>query len=71
MVLLKMPDSGDIHGGLLALSELAAAFRQSSDHDLLEPDRRKVWALRYQPYALLANNVRNVLRFSLLSRRFL
>ena len=37
-----MPDSGDVHGGLLALTELAAAFRASEHRERLEDDRRKV-----------------------------
>ena len=37
-----MPDPGDIHGGLLALTELAAAFRDSLHYDQLESERRKV-----------------------------
>ena len=37
-----MPDAGDVHGGLLALTELAAAFRDSPHRELLEPERRKV-----------------------------
>ncbi|KAI0720503.1 TBCD protein [Cerioporus squamosus] len=42
--LLTMPDPGDIHGGLLALTELAAAFRDSAHHEELEVARRKVFA---------------------------
>lgn len=40
--LLKLPDAGDIHGGLLALTELATAFRDSPQHEQLEAERRKV-----------------------------
>ncbi|KZT73795.1 ARM repeat-containing protein [Daedalea quercina L-15889] len=39
---LQGPDVGDIHGALAALTELAAAYRDSS-HDL-EAERRKVFA---------------------------
>lgn len=35
-----MPDTGDVHGALLALTELAAAMRDSS-YPQLEPERRK------------------------------
>ena len=42
--LLKLPDAGDVHGGLLALTELAAAFRDSPHSTQLEPERRKVRA---------------------------
>ncbi|CDO71460.1 hypothetical protein BN946_scf184909.g54 [Trametes cinnabarina] len=42
--LLKVPDPGDIHGALLALTELAAAFQTSSQSQQLEPERRKVCA---------------------------
>ncbi|TFK86795.1 ARM repeat-containing protein [Polyporus arcularius HHB13444] len=42
--LLTMPDPGDIHGGLLALTELAAAFRDSAHHEELAVARRKVFA---------------------------
>ena len=40
---LDFPDSGDVHGALLVLAELAAAFRSSSNFDL-EVDRKKVIA---------------------------
>lgn len=40
--LLAIPDDSDVHGGLLALTELAAAFRRSPHRDQLEPERRKV-----------------------------
>ncbi|KAI0822273.1 TBCD protein [Trametes gibbosa] len=39
--LLGMPDSSDIHGGLLALTELATAFGISQGY---EPERRQVFA---------------------------
>ncbi|KAI0754966.1 ARM repeat-containing protein [Daedaleopsis nitida] len=42
--LLSLPDAGDIHGGLLALTELATAFRDSAQHEQLEAERRKVFA---------------------------
>ncbi|KAI0354961.1 TBCD protein [Trametes cingulata] len=42
--LLKVPDPGDVHGALLALTELAAAFRDSSSSQELESERRKVFA---------------------------
>lgn len=49
--LLTIPDDADIHGGLLALTELACAFRDSPQHEQLEPERRKVRAaiLTYTP----------------------
>ncbi|RPD62432.1 ARM repeat-containing protein [Lentinus tigrinus ALCF2SS1-7] len=42
--LLTMQDPGDIQGGLLALTELAVAFRDSPYHEQLEPERREVFA---------------------------
>ncbi|KAI1789614.1 ARM repeat-containing protein [Ganoderma leucocontextum] len=42
--LLVMPDDGDVHGGLLALTNLATAFRSSPHSDQLEPERRKIFA---------------------------
>ncbi|KAI0632121.1 TBCD protein [Trametes polyzona] len=42
--LLTVPDSGDVHGALLALTELAAAFRDSKQSNELEAERRKVFA---------------------------
>ncbi|KAI0372156.1 TBCD protein [Pilatotrama ljubarskyi] len=42
--LLKVPDSGDVHGALLALTELATAFRDAPNSQDLEPERRKVFA---------------------------
>ncbi|PIL22540.1 hypothetical protein GSI_15229 [Ganoderma sinense ZZ0214-1] len=42
--LLVIPDDSDVHGGLLALTELAAAFRSSPHRDQLEPERRKIFA---------------------------
>ena len=47
---MKLPDAGDIHGGLLALTELAAAFRDSPHHEQLEPERRKVCSIRSRIY---------------------
>lgn len=40
--LLHSPDTVDIHGGLLALSELACAFK-TSDSPVLEEQRKTVW----------------------------
>ncbi|KAI0657425.1 TBCD protein [Cubamyces menziesii] len=42
--LLKVPDAGDVHGALLALTELAAAYHRSPESQVLEPERRKVFA---------------------------
>ena len=39
---LTFPDSGDVHGALLALSELAAAFGAKSDDSEMLAARRKV-----------------------------
>ena len=40
--MLKLPDSGDIHGGLAALTELAEAFREAKEITGTESERRKV-----------------------------
>ncbi|KAI0761942.1 TBCD protein [Trametes elegans] len=42
--LLEVPDSGDVHGALLALTELAEAFRNASHSERFEGERRKVFA---------------------------
>ncbi|EJF63417.1 ARM repeat-containing protein [Dichomitus squalens LYAD-421 SS1] len=41
--LLTIPDDADVHGGLLALTEFALAFRNSPQHEQLEPERRKIF----------------------------
>ncbi|KAI9058356.1 TBCD protein [Trametes sanguinea] len=41
--LLKVPDPGDIHGALLTLTELAAAYQSSAHSQQLESERRKVF----------------------------
>ncbi|PCH40083.1 ARM repeat-containing protein [Wolfiporia cocos MD-104 SS10] len=41
-VFLKGPDTADIHGALLALTELAAAFRDSAEN--FEQERRKIFS---------------------------
>ncbi len=63
-----MPDPGDIHGGLLALTELAAAFRDSAHHEELAVARRKVSRLNliYQGY----DHVSDICRFHRYSRLF-
>ena len=43
---LNFPDSGDIHGALLALSELAIAFGMESANGDMAAARRKVTKLR-------------------------
>ncbi|KAI8978670.1 TBCD protein [Trametes punicea] len=42
--LLKVPDPGDVHGALLALTGLATAYHSASCSQQLEPERRKVFA---------------------------
>ncbi|KAI0670789.1 TBCD protein [Trametes maxima] len=41
---LAVHDTGDIHGALLALTELAAAFRSAQNPEYLEFERRKVFS---------------------------
>ncbi|OSD07226.1 TBCD protein [Trametes coccinea BRFM310] len=42
--LLRVPDPGDIHGALLALTELAAAIQDSAHSQQLGLERRKIFA---------------------------
>ncbi|OCH86383.1 TBCD protein [Obba rivulosa] len=42
--LLGVPDTGDIHGALLALAEIAAAYRDSIGCLEVHPERRKVFS---------------------------
>lgn len=41
-VLLLSVDTADVHGGLLALSELASVFREAGGNEKLEACRHKV-----------------------------
>ncbi|EMD39955.1 hypothetical protein CERSUDRAFT_45983 [Gelatoporia subvermispora B] len=42
--LLDVPDSGDVHGGLLALAEIAAAYRDYCQPSYLHPEQRKIFS---------------------------
>ncbi|OBZ71617.1 Tubulin-specific chaperone D [Grifola frondosa] len=46
--LLDVPDAGDVHGALLALTEIAAAFGESRDHYALELERKKVFTYLHE-----------------------
>ncbi|KAF7797405.1 hypothetical protein EIP86_008600 [Pleurotus ostreatoroseus] len=52
---LTFPDSGDIHGALLALSEVAAAFGEASGDDMIAARRKVFMCLANVPSSTLVS----------------